>query len=78
MSTFEERRAARLARWQGGVARSFVQMDEIDFEQWQRVAPVDRLKAVWSLVADSLALRGEDGPTPRLQRLVGGVRKIRG
>lgn len=78
VNTPDERKAARQRNWQGGVAKSFAELDERDLEQWQAVSPVERLKAVWSLVEDSLALRGEHATTPRLQRLVGGVRPLRG
>jgi len=37
--------------------------------------PVDRLRMVWSLVEAGLARQGNHGPSPRLQRLVGGVRR---
>ncbi len=78
MSSYEDRKAARQRTWQGGVAKCFSDMDDIDRDQWQAVPPVDRLKAMWSLVEDSLALSGEHGTTPRLQRLVGGVRRFKG
>ena len=78
MSTADERRNARRANWVGGVASSFEHLEALDAEQWLTVAAVERLKAVWSLVEDSLALRGEHGPTPRLQRLVGGIRPLKG
>jgi hypothetical protein len=74
----EERRAARRATWQGGIAASFAELDVVDADQWEAVPAIERLKAVWSLVEDSLALRGEHGPTPRRQRLVGGVRPLKG
>ena len=78
VSSPEERREIRLATWTGGVAHSFVEMDAIDFEFWLAMAPAERLKMVWSLVEDGLALQGNHGSTPRLQRLVGGVRPLRG
>jgi hypothetical protein len=42
------------------------------------ITPAERLKLMWSLVEDSLALKGEHGPAPRLQRSVGGVRPLKG
>jgi hypothetical protein len=78
MSDISERRRAREATWAGGVARSFAEMDTIDLAFWQRAAAAERLQTVWSLVEDALALQGNDGPPPRLQRLVGGVRALKG
>ena len=78
MASAEERRATRLATWTGGVAKSFEEMEAIDLEHALSVPREERLLAMWSLVEDSLALQGHDGPSPRLQRLVGGVRPLRG
>jgi hypothetical protein len=77
VSTAEERRKIRERTWAGGVAHSFAEMEDADLEFWLAMDPVDRLKMVWSLVEDGLALQGSHGPTPRLQRLVGGVRPFR-
>lgn len=78
MSTPEERRKARQANWVGGVAHSFSEMEDVDLAFWQAMSPVERLQMVWSLVEDTLALQGNHGSPPRLQRLVGGVRALRG
>jgi len=56
------------------VAQSFAEMEQVDLEFWLAMEPADRLRMVWSLVEDSLALQGSHG----LQRLVGGVRPLRG
>ncbi len=72
------RAAARRARWQGGVARSFEEMDAADLDFWLSMTPAQRVAAMWSIVEDSLALEGHRGPAPRLQRSVGGVRSLRG
>jgi hypothetical protein len=72
------RAARRRAEWTGGVARSFQDMDAIDLAFWQRMTPEQRVRAMWSLVEDSLALEGRVGPPPRLQKSVGGVRPRRG
>lgn len=77
MPTAEERRRIRLETWTGGVARSFSEMEEADLDFWLALSGVERLKLVWSLVEDQLALRGDHGAPPRLQRLVGGVRPLR-
>jgi hypothetical protein len=73
----EERAAIRRAIWKGGVARSFEELERVDIEQTLTVPPAERLTAIWPLVEDTLALRTPGGPTPRLQRLVGGVRPFR-
>jgi hypothetical protein len=77
MSSLEERRKIRQATWRGGIAQSFQEMDQVDLDFWLAMDPVDRLRMVWSLVEDGLALQGTDGPPPRLQRLVGGIRAFR-
>jgi hypothetical protein len=66
----EERRL----RWRGGVAHSFEEMEDVDLDFWLSMTPEDRLRAMWSAVEDMLALQGENGPPPRLQRSVGGIR----
>lgn len=38
MSTPEQRRVLRLRTWSGGVAPSFDELADVDFEQWQLVA----------------------------------------
>ncbi len=78
VSTADERRNARRANWIGGVAASFEHLEALDAEQSLAVAAVERLTSVWSLVEENLALRGEHGSAPRLQRLVGGVRPLKG
>jgi hypothetical protein len=70
----EERRRT----WQGGIARSFEAMADIDLDFWLGMTPEDRLRAMWSVVEDELALQGENGPPPRLQRSVGGIRPREG
>jgi hypothetical protein len=52
-------------------------MEEIDLDFWMRMTPEDRLRAMWSLVEDSLALEGTGGSPPRLQKSIGGVRPLR-
>lgn len=78
MADAEQRAAERRKRWTGGVASSPEEMERVDLAFWRRTEAALRLKTVWSLVEDSLALEGKHGPTPRLQRSVGGVRPLRG
>jgi hypothetical protein len=73
-----ERATARRATWTGGRVSSPEEMERVDLELALAVPPAERLQSMWSLVEDSLALQGIHGPTPRLQRLVGGVRPLRG
>ena len=72
------RAARRRAEWAGGVARSFEEMDEVDLDFWVATTPEQRVRAMWSIVEDALALKGHRGPAPRLQRSVGGVRPLHG
>lgn len=72
--SFEARAAARRVTWQGGVARSFEEMEERDLEFWLRASPAERIRAVHLLSLEVARLRGDDGPPPRLQRSLGGVR----
>ena len=78
MTASEQRAARRRATWTGGVASSVEELEEIDLEQWLACPPVERIRTIWSLVEDSLALGGNHGPLPRLQRSIGGVRPLRG
>jgi hypothetical protein len=71
------RAAARRSTWTGGVAK-VSDMAAIDRAFWSKMTPVARLQSIWSIVEDSLALGGDHGPTPRLQRTVGGVRRRKG
>ena len=77
VSTAEQRARIRRATWTGGVARSFAEMEDIDLTFWLSVTPAERMLAMWSLVEDSLSLKGHGGPPPRLQRSVGGARPLR-
>jgi hypothetical protein len=73
-----ERAEQRRRTWSGGVAQSFEELDRLDLDGWLALAAADRVRFVWSLVEDSLSLRGQNGPTPRLLRSTGGVRPLRG
>ncbi len=72
--SFEARAAARRTTWQGGVARSFEEMEARDLEFWLRASPAERIRAVHLLSFEIARLKGDDGPPPRLQRSLGGVR----
>ena len=72
--TEEARRARRRREWKGGVARSFEELATTDLDFWLSMTPAARMRAMWSITEDVLALQGDHGPTPRLQRSVGGVR----
>jgi hypothetical protein len=77
-SSQEFRAESRRQSWSGGVATSFEDMERIDLEWWLAQSPAERLRAMWGLVEDTLALVEQHGSTPRLQRSVGGVRPLRG
>ena len=47
---------------------SFEEMDEVDLAFWLRTTPEQRLRTMWSLVEDSLALKGHSGPAPLTAR----------
>jgi hypothetical protein len=73
-----ERAEQRRRTWSGGVAQSFEQLEQLDLDAWLAQTAAQRVSFVWSLVEDSLSLRGQHGPTPRLSRSTGGVRPLRG
>jgi hypothetical protein len=73
-----QRAEERRRTWRGGVVHSFEEMADVDLDFWLAVTPEDRLRAMWSVVEDELALQGENGPPPRLQRSVGGIRARKG
>lgn len=72
-----KRAETRRSTWAGGVA-THAELARIDAAFWAHMTPTHRLQSIWSIVEDSLALAGDHGPTPRLQRLVGGVRRRKG
>ena len=73
-----QRAEERRRTWRGGVVQSFAEMADVDLDFWLAMTPEDRLRAMWSVVEDELALQGENGPPPRLQRSVGGIRATKG
>jgi len=66
--TARERRKVRARTWAGDVAHSRAEMEDADLEFWLAMDPVDRLKMVWSLVEDGLALQGGHGPTTQTSK----------
>jgi hypothetical protein len=60
------------------MVHSFAEMNEVDLDFWLATTPEQRVRAMWSIVEDTLALAGYRGPLPRLQRSIGGVRPLRG
>jgi hypothetical protein len=76
--TSSERAEYRRQHWTGGVARSFSEMESADLAFWLAATPNERIRGVTQLIGEMLAMKGEDGPAPRLQRAVGGVRPRRG
>jgi hypothetical protein len=78
VSTAAERAAHRRATWSGGVARSFAEADEMDLAFWMAATPQERLRGVTQLIEEMRIMEGGRGPSPRLQRTVGGTRPRRG
>ena len=75
---FEARAAERRKHWRGGVVRSHEEMAARDLEFWAAMTPEQRLAAVFELMEQLRLLGGDDGPAPRLDRSVGGVRPRKG
>jgi hypothetical protein len=67
----------RRKMWIGGVAHDFSEMEEADLAFWMAATPAERVRGVTMLIDEMRVMGGEDGPTPRLQRTVGGVRPQR-
>ena len=61
-----------------GRVSSFEALAEADLDFWQRATLGEKFQATLDLVRDSWFLEGNNGPVPRFDRLVGGVRKLRG
>ena len=78
MSNPSERAQRRRATWSGGIAKDHQELERIDAEQSRELSPAARLALIWSLIEDSLALEGYDGPPLRLERSVFGIRPLRG
>jgi hypothetical protein len=78
MSSPAERAAHRRATWSGGVVRSFAEAEERDLEFWLAATPQERLRGVTQLIHEMAMMEGARGPSPRLQRSVGGTRPRRG
>jgi hypothetical protein len=70
------RKAIRQRTLTGGRVKSFEAFENIDEAQWAEASIAERFQAVIELVRDSWYLAGNDGPPPRLDRSVGGVRKL--
>jgi hypothetical protein len=75
------RQARREQRQRGmvfGRVSSFEALEEADLEFWSRAPLAEKFQATLDLVRDSWYLEGNNGPVPRLDRRVGGVRKLLG
>jgi hypothetical protein len=67
------RAASRRQNWTG-VAHGFEEMEEADLKFWMAATPAERVRGVTMLIDEMRSIRGEHGPSPRLQRSIGGVR----
>jgi hypothetical protein len=70
---FEKRAALRRATLQGGVARSWEDLDARGLEFWASSTPAARLNATWQALVDAWVIKGKHGPPPGFQGSVVGV-----
>ena len=70
---FKARAEARRARMQGGVARSFDELENAGLDFWQNASSDARFNAIWGLIVDAWIVGGKIGPPPRLDHSVWGV-----
>jgi hypothetical protein len=70
---FEKRAAERRANWQGGVARSWAELEEQGLEFWRTATPSARLDAMWGALVDAWIIKGKNGPPPGFQGSLVGV-----
>lgn len=71
----EARAEERRRTWKGGLAKSFSELDQIDLEWWMGATPAQRVRGVTQLMDEMRWMGGDSGPSPRLQRSVGGARR---
>jgi hypothetical protein len=69
-----DRAAERRATWTGGVVRSFAEAETMHLEFWLSATPTQRIRGVTELMQEMYTAGGEDGPPPRFQRTVGGLK----
>jgi hypothetical protein len=74
----ETRREVRRRTLVFGRVSSFAALEEADLDFWSRRSLGEKFQATIELLRDSWYLEGNDGPIPRLDRSVGGIRKLRG
>ena len=80
MSEDDQREARRARRRQGlpfGRVPSFAALARAGLEFWRTASLGEKFQATLGLVRASWILEGHDGPVPRLDRSVGGVRQLR-
>jgi hypothetical protein len=70
---FEKRAALRRASWDGGVARSWAELDRRGSEFWRTATPSARLNAMWQALIDAWIIKGKHGPPPGFQGSVVGI-----
>ncbi|HEX4386741.1 MAG TPA: hypothetical protein VH083_27490 [Myxococcales bacterium] len=74
----ESRREVRRRTLVFGRVASFAALEEADIDFWSQRTLGEKFQATIELVRDSWYLQGNNGPVPRLDRSVGGVRKLGG
>ncbi len=68
----------RRASWQGGVARTFEELEEKGLEFWRNAPPGARLTAMWQLIVDASAMEGTHGAPPGFQGSIVGIGRFEG
>ena len=64
--------------WTAGRVRRGPEAEDAEIEFWLSAPPSIRLAAVWQMVEERWLMEGVDGPPPRLERSLFGVRRGRG
>jgi hypothetical protein len=75
-SAFEARAEERRRRLQGGVARSFAELDAMGRDYWRKASLSSKLEATLHALVEAWVLKGKHGPPPRFDGSTWGVRKF--
>lgn len=70
---FDGRAALRRATWQGGVARSFTELENKGLDFWIHSEPGARLQAMWDAIVEAWVIKGKHGSPPRFQGSTFGI-----
>ncbi len=72
-SEFSRRAAERRQRLEGGVARSFEELEEASRRYWRDASPEAKLKAVHDAIFEAWIVGGKRGPAPRFDGSTWGI-----